>query len=188
MLHALTNWHPNPNWHPEISGMSWGAKISDFGPLCIVNSCLKFSALWNTVEVYHLTENMRVLMSGSSEVQRYSEWLLKVTNCNMTLSSINMLRLLTEKLVKECWTSLRAWGWKKTPSTAWSAPSIPTLSSVTLTPSGSPTELSSHLRIRRYRKWTRKSWPAFLDLRLSWSPLTPLRRTHQSTHRSFSTA
>ena len=74
----------------------------------IVNSCLKFSALWNTVEVYHLTENMRVLMSGSSEVQRYSEWLLKVTNCNMTLSSTNMLRLVTEKLVKEWCPSLRA--------------------------------------------------------------------------------
>ena len=33
MLYALTHWHPNPNWYPEISGMSWGAKISDFGPL-----------------------------------------------------------------------------------------------------------------------------------------------------------
>ena len=27
-------WHSNPSWYPEISGMSWGAKISDFGPLC----------------------------------------------------------------------------------------------------------------------------------------------------------
>ena len=34
MLHALTNRRPNPNWYPEISGMSWGAKISGFGPLC----------------------------------------------------------------------------------------------------------------------------------------------------------
>ena len=33
LLYALTHWHPNPNWYPEISGMSWGAKISDFGPL-----------------------------------------------------------------------------------------------------------------------------------------------------------
>ena len=34
LLYALTHWHPNPNWYPEISGMSWGAKISNFGPLC----------------------------------------------------------------------------------------------------------------------------------------------------------
>ena len=35
MLCALTNRRPNPNWYPEILGMSWGAKISDFGPLCL---------------------------------------------------------------------------------------------------------------------------------------------------------
>ena len=33
LLYALTHWRPNPKWYPEISGMSWGAKISDFGPL-----------------------------------------------------------------------------------------------------------------------------------------------------------
>ena len=33
MLYALTNWHPNPHWYPEISGISWGAKMSDFPPL-----------------------------------------------------------------------------------------------------------------------------------------------------------
>ena len=33
LSYALTHWHPNPNWYPEISGMSWGAKISDFGPM-----------------------------------------------------------------------------------------------------------------------------------------------------------
>ena len=92
----------------QKSILFWSKKFHQFlfflgkAQKLFVDSCLKFSALWNTVEVYHLTENMRVLMSGSSEVQRYSEWLLKVTNCNMTLSSINMLRLVTEKLVKEC--------------------------------------------------------------------------------------
>ena len=34
VLYALTNWHPNPHWYPEISGISWGAKMSDFRPLC----------------------------------------------------------------------------------------------------------------------------------------------------------
>ena len=34
MLYALTNRRPNPHWYPEISGISWGAKMSDFRPLC----------------------------------------------------------------------------------------------------------------------------------------------------------
>ena len=57
----------------------------------IVNSCLKFSALWNSVEVYHLTENMRVLMSGSAEVETYSEWLLEVIQTVILLFHQNKL-------------------------------------------------------------------------------------------------
>ena len=33
VMYALTNWYPNPHWYPEISGISWGAKMSDFRPL-----------------------------------------------------------------------------------------------------------------------------------------------------------
>ena len=39
LSYALTQWHPNSNWYTEISGISWGAKISNFGPLCGGSPC-----------------------------------------------------------------------------------------------------------------------------------------------------
>ena len=46
----------------------------------IVHSCLKFSKIWDHVSVHHLVENMRVKMSGSTEVENHSDWLLRVHN------------------------------------------------------------------------------------------------------------
>ena len=45
----------------------------------IVNACLKFSPLWSSVAVHHLVDNMRVLLSGSTEVEQHSKWLLQVS-------------------------------------------------------------------------------------------------------------
>ena len=44
----------------------------------IVNACLKFSPIWSSVAVHHLVDNMRVQLSGSTEVEQHSKWLLKV--------------------------------------------------------------------------------------------------------------
>ena len=44
----------------------------------ILHSCLKFSTIWDSVSVHHLTENMRVQMSGSAQVEQHSNWLLQV--------------------------------------------------------------------------------------------------------------
>ena len=46
----------------------------------IVNACLKNSYLWDHMKVFHLTENMRVKVTGSSEAEAYSKWLLDVGN------------------------------------------------------------------------------------------------------------
>ena len=44
----------------------------------IVHSCLKFSTIWDSVTVHHLVENMRVQLSGSTEAEEHSNWLLQV--------------------------------------------------------------------------------------------------------------
>ena len=44
----------------------------------IVNACLKYSYLWKYVKVFHLTEKMRVKMSGSEEAKEFSEFLLSI--------------------------------------------------------------------------------------------------------------
>ena len=38
----------------------------------IVDACLKFSYLWKYVKVFHLTENMRIKLSGSKETETFS--------------------------------------------------------------------------------------------------------------------
>ena len=45
----------------------------------IINACLKYSPIWRSVAVHHLVENMRVRLSGSTEVEQHSKWLLKVS-------------------------------------------------------------------------------------------------------------
>ena len=52
--------------------------IEGGGEAQVVGACLKNSALWSSVKVFHLTDNMRVRMSGSAEVEEHSKWLLKV--------------------------------------------------------------------------------------------------------------
>ena len=44
----------------------------------IVDACLKFSYLWQFIKVFHLTENMRVKMSGSADLASFSNWLLSI--------------------------------------------------------------------------------------------------------------
>ena len=44
----------------------------------IVDACLKFSYLWKSVQVFHLTENMRIKISGSKEAEMFSNFLLSI--------------------------------------------------------------------------------------------------------------
>ena len=44
----------------------------------IVDACLKFSYLWEFITVFHLTENMRVKLSGSPRMEEFSQWLLTI--------------------------------------------------------------------------------------------------------------
>ena len=46
------------------------------GQVC--DACLKFSPLWKFVKVYHLTENMSVKLSGTTEAQEFSQFLLSI--------------------------------------------------------------------------------------------------------------
>ena len=48
------------------------------GQIC--DACLKFSYLWKYVKIAHLSENMRVKLSGATETKRYAEFLLSVGN------------------------------------------------------------------------------------------------------------
>ena len=46
------------------------------GQIC--DACLKFSYLWKYVQVYQLTENMRVKLSGNQEFEDFSSFLLSI--------------------------------------------------------------------------------------------------------------
>ena len=74
----------------------------------IVNACLKYSPIWSFVAVHHLVDNMRVRLSGSTEVEEHSKWLLKVGLGSRVDLLKNTLRWVKVAWVKEKSPSQRA--------------------------------------------------------------------------------
>ena len=74
----------------------------------IVNACLKYSPIWSSVAVHHLVDNMRVRLSGSTEVEEHSKWLLKVGLGSRVDLLKNTLRWVKVAWVRERSPSQRA--------------------------------------------------------------------------------